>query len=71
MASKKIEINSLVVFNHTEGATMFRVKEISGFNIGVIDATIEDEFPNQKIQYIDMSCAKTPNRRQLEIWNSK
>lgn len=55
----------LVVMNHLEDATMFRVKELDGFKVGLINAEIEDKHPNQAIQYTDKSLCMMPSMYQL------
>lgn len=61
----KVKVNDLVVFNHTLDAAVFRVKKIEGFNLGVVDRSLED-MPNAAIQWIDRACALPPSTGQLK-----
>jgi hypothetical protein len=60
------KIHSLVVFNHTLEATLFRIVKMDGYRIGVIDTTIEDSHPNQAIQWVDRSMLLGPSIGQLK-----
>jgi hypothetical protein len=64
-------VSDLVVMNHEQDATMFRVKERGGNGrlVGIIDATIEDQHPNQRIQYVDISLCHAPTVGQLAAFN--
>ena len=66
------EINQLVVTNNEPGAVMWRVKTINSNAraVGVIDATIEDNHPNQRIQWIHLSMISAPSIGQLADFNS-
>jgi len=59
------KINSLVVFNHEPDAAVFRVKEVRGTMIGVVDRSLEDWIPNQAVQWIDRSLAHPLSIGQL------
>ncbi|WP_333710333.1 hypothetical protein [Malikia spinosa] len=60
----------LVVMNHEVDATMYRVQELGVREVGVIDATIEDKNPNQRIQWVDVSMVQAPTVGQLAGFNS-
>jgi hypothetical protein len=62
---KSPAINSLVVFNHQPDAAVFRVKEVKGTMIGVVDRSLEDSTPNQAIHWIDCSFARPLSLGQL------
>lgn len=52
-------IGSLVVVNNLPDATRYRVVKTDGkFGVGLIDSTIEQQVPNQAIQWIDVSYLK-------------
>ena len=60
------KIGELVVVNDLPDATLYRVVETHGkFHVGLIDSTIEDKYPNQKVQWIDVDCLQRPSKQQL------
>lgn len=61
-------VGQLVVMNHSADATMFRVKDHGKFQVGVIDATIEDSRPNQAVQWVDTSLVLAPTVGQLSAF---
>lgn len=62
----KIEIDALVALNDSPDANLWRVKEYPGkFDVGLIDASIEDVLPNQRVQWVDISLIKKPTKSQL------
>jgi hypothetical protein len=52
----KISVNQLVVVSHDPNATLYRVKAVQGFSVGVIDAELA--MPNQAVQWYDKSLFK-------------
>ena len=59
-------VGDLVVVNNLDDATLWRIVETQGkFGIGLIDATIEKQIPNQQVQWIDVTTLKKPNAKQL------
>jgi len=60
------KINSLVVFNHELDAAVFRVKEVQGTMIGVVDRSLEDWMPNQALQWVDRSLAHNLSIGQIK-----
>lgn len=67
---KAPEVGQLVVMNHEPGATIYRVKASDPMRqIGLIDATIEDKHPNQRVQWVDISLVETPTVGQLAEFN--
>lgn len=62
---KMPRVFDLVVMNHEADATLYRVKELGKREVGVIDATIEDKQPNQRVQWIDLSLVMQPTHAQL------
>jgi hypothetical protein len=62
---KNPQLNALVVFNHQPDATLFRIKTIAGYRIGVIDISLEDSVPNQAMQWVDRSMLLMPSIGQL------
>lgn len=59
-------VGDLVVVNDLDDATLWRIVDTQGkFGIGLIDATIEKQIPNQQVQWIDISALKKPNAKQL------
>lgn len=59
-------VGDLVVVNDLDDATLWRIVDTQGkFGIGLIDATIEKQIPNQQVQWIDVSALKKPNTKQL------
>ena len=63
------EINALVVVSHEADGVVFRVKETGHRCVGVIDASIEDKHPNQRIQWVDLSLVHPPSVGQLAAFN--
>lgn len=61
----KVKVGDLVVFNHLPDAEVFRVRQIAGRNLGVVDRALED-MPNIAIQWIDSGCARRPSVGQLK-----
>lgn len=55
-----------VCMNGNPDATVFRVVEVDGFNVGLIDATIEDKHPNQAVQWMDRGLMEPATRAQLQ-----
>lgn len=67
---KMPKVFDLVVVNHEPDATLYRVKELGGKrSVGLIDATIEDKHPNQRIQWTDLSLIDSPTVGQLTGFN--
>jgi len=59
-------VYDLVVLSHDSNATLYRVRELGeSKSVGVIDASIEDSRPNQRIQWLDVSTLMTPTNAQL------
>lgn len=58
-------IFDLVVMNHEADATLYRVNEQGVREVGLVDATIEDKHPNQRIQWVDVSLLRNPTGEQL------
>lgn len=65
------KINELVVMRHAADATMYRVKEVEGLRVGLIDAEIEDEHPKQSVGWVDRSVLLYPTNGQLEAFRTK
>ena len=63
----KIDINDLVVLNTTPDAVLWRVCEIDGHGVGLIDAAFERVQPNQQIQWIDRCYLHKPTKAQLNF----
>ena len=53
-----------VAMNGEPDATVYRVTEIKGRGLGLIDATIDR--PNQRVQWVDVSTVKRATLGQLE-----
>jgi len=62
---KMPRVFDLVVMNHEADATLYRVKELGNKSVGVIDSAIEDAYPNQRVQWIDLSLVMQPTNAQL------
>lgn len=63
---KAVTVGDLVVVNNLPDATLYRVVDTDGkFGVGLIDATTENQRPNQKVQWIDVDCLEKPTRQQL------
>ena len=62
---KMPRVFDLVVMHHETDATLYRVRELGNKSVGVIDATIEDAQPNQRVQWIDLSLVMQPTHAQL------
>ena len=62
---KMPRVYDLVVMNHELGATLYRVVEIGRQDVGLIDATIEDAQPKQRVQWMDKSLLMLPTRAQI------
>lgn len=58
--------NSLVVLNHNVDATIYRVVEVNGWDVRIIDIGIELTHSNQRGNFVDKSLLYTPNRAQLQ-----
>jgi hypothetical protein len=59
-------VGSIVVVNDLPDATFYRVVETDGkFGVGLIDSTIEKQYPNQKVQWIDRGAVKFPTTAQM------
>lgn len=59
-------IGSIVVVNNLPDATFYRVVETDGkFGVGLIDSTIENQVPNQAVQWIDVGAVKYPTTSQM------
>ena len=61
--NKMPRIYDLVVMHHNAGATLYRVIDILGHDVGVVDATIEAA--NQRLKWVDLSDLQQPNHAQL------
>jgi len=68
MSKFKPEVGQLVVVSHDLGATMYRVRKIEGFNVGVVDTALEDI---GAIQWHDRSIFKGPSIGQLKQHTAK
>ncbi len=66
MPMKDLKLNDLVVMNHEPGATLFRVKKITGNSVALIDSTLEEQYPNQRFQWQDITVLLRPNKAQLD-----
>jgi len=55
-----------VCMNGNSDATVFRVVDVDGRRIGLIDATIEDKRPNQTVQWVDRSLMEPATVGQLK-----
>lgn len=63
---KAVTVGDLVVVNNLPDATLYRVVDTDGkFGVGLIDATTENQRPNQRVQWIDVDCLEKPTRQQL------
>lgn len=64
---KDVTVGQIVVVNNLPDATLYRVVDTDGkFGVGLIDSTIEKTVPNQRVQWIDISCLEKPTKIQLE-----
>jgi hypothetical protein len=69
MALIKPCVNDLAVMHYcATDVTMYRVKEVEGRRVGVIDATIEDKRPNQAMQWVDSTMLFPPNNAQRKFF---
>lgn len=59
-------IGELVVVNKLPDATLYRVKDVGDRMIGVIDSEIEEQRPNQTVQWLDATCFRRPTTAQLK-----
>lgn len=57
-----ISVGDLVCLRNGKDAAIFRVVDISGFNIGLNDVTIKDK---QVTQYIDKSVVRRATKEQI------
>jgi hypothetical protein len=63
---KQPRIYDIVVQSHRPDATLWRVVEhFESYEVGIIDAEIEDEHPNQRVQYIGIEGLMQPTREQM------
>ena len=67
----KVNINDLVVLNKTDNAILWRVCEIDGHGVGLIDAAFERVQPNQQIQWIDKCYLHKPTKAQRNFKHHK
>lgn len=68
---KMPEVNQLVVMNHELDATVYRVVDEcrNYYQVGLIDATIEDTHHNQSVHWVDISLVEPPTVGQLAEFN--
>ena len=66
-----MKINDLVTLNKTHDAILWRVCEINGHGVGLIDTTIEHTLPNQQIQWVDKCYLHKPTKAQLNHKGSR
>lgn len=66
MKKFKPEIGALVVVSHEPGATMYRIKAIEGFRVGVIDAALKVR--NQAPSWHDVSIFMSPSIGQINAF---
>ena len=59
----RVKINDLVTLNKTPDAILWRVCEINGYGVGLIDTTIEHIQP--EIQWVDKCYLHKPTKAQL------
>lgn len=64
MKKFKPEVGQLVVVSHALDATLYRVKAIEGFRIGVIDAGLA--VTGQATQWHDVTLFKQPSIGQIK-----
>lgn len=63
---KQPNIFDIVVQSHNADATLWRVVEhFEKFEVGIIDAELEDKHPNQRVQYIGIERLMNPTRLQM------
>jgi hypothetical protein len=59
-------VGDLVVVNDLPDATLYRVVETRGkFWVGLIDSTIEKQYPNQVVQSSDRDMIQYPKPHQM------
>ena len=59
-------VGDLVVVNNLPDATHYRVVETSGkYWVGLIDSTIEKQYPNQVVQRCGRDMIQYPTKKQL------
>jgi len=64
MSTFKPEVGQLVVVSHELDATIYRVKSVDGFRVGVIDAGLD--VTGQATQWHDRSIFKGPSIGQIK-----
>ena len=64
-----MKINDLVTLNKTHDAILWRVCEINGHGVGLIDTTIEHTQP--EIQWVDKCYLHKPTKAQLNHKGSR
>jgi hypothetical protein len=62
--SFKPQPGDLVVMNRRPDAALFRVREVNGFSVTVVDSEIEDQNPLE--QHVDLALCKKPTALQLK-----
>lgn len=64
---KQPNIYDIVVQSHADDATLWRVVEhFETYEVGIIDAELEDAHPNQRVQYIGIEGLMKPNHKQMQ-----
>lgn len=64
---KQFRIGNLAVSHHGLDSPVWRVKEVSRTRVGVVDACIEHQRPNQQIQWVDRSILLEPTNAQIHL----
>jgi hypothetical protein len=66
------KLGCLVALNKLDDTPLWRVVEHVGkFGVGIIDATIEHNAPNQKVQYMDSCYFTYPTLKQFQHFTHK
>ena len=68
---KDLRVFDLVVVHHRENATMWRVTDINGNRVSVIDAALSYAMPNVAPQLTDISLLKRPTKSQIDSFTAE
>ena len=67
---KDLRHYDLIVCSNSPNATVWRVMEIDGNRVKIIDASLTYAFPNIAQQENDISLFKRPTKAQLDKFNA-
>ena len=63
--SVKFKVGDLAVHNESFRSPLWRVREVDGLRLGVVDAMIEHRHANLAMQWVDASILERPTMTQI------